>query len=378
MKGGRFAVCWWLVALGLLLSSALESGAAEVYRQTPTPGDSGAARQEAGPDEARVSFEEVRRGMISFDLRRDAGSTSPRSGAVPVKFLDQTGETVLVLRIACSFDEDPGRAALMLHGPEFRWKGLGLWDPLILLDREIEPGATVHFDLAWDDERKQVGLFVDGQGIDPRPGTYDAARKTFGPGVRELANERNARLGEPPTYASLPFGYFLAKVRTIVVGDTPRAGGLRGNPGKNGLVGDTRVDNLSITVDEAPADVRSANRNVRKLTGSWSNGGVVLTWEPPEPQGINQRYAVYRRSGGEDRGRFEKLTTEPLRGLLLLDATAEAGQTYRYTVSALQSDGTGNDLESKHPPEITVTTAGLFVGAWLRRRRATVRARRSW
>jgi len=358
-RWGRGACSAALV--GLLLACPMEGRAREIYRQKVA--QAAAALGGAGRnDTAQLSLKEPRQGLISFDLERPATSRSDRSGAVPFRFLDADGKVVLLLRISCSFEGDPTRAAVTLTGDEFARNGLGLWSPLILLDEALRPGRSVHFDLTWDDDAGHYGLFVDGRAVDAQPGTYDKAHRAYGPDGRKVINEANARRGEPPTFSSLPVARLLSRARTIVVGERKFAiPHLREGRGPRGVVYDTVVSNLVVAVDEPLTDLHSAKRDVKDLAAAWSEAGVVLTWSPPEVHGIDQGYLVYRRAGAEGGRRFEKLTPEPVHDLRYVDPSARAGETYRYSVTAVYTDGRGGDVESQSPPEVTVTAAALAV-----------------
>lgn len=364
MTNRRLRVLRWFLA-GLLVTCAVDSGAREIYRQKPPQAMSRPAAREAEPEEAAISFDGAHRGAISFDVRRDPASRSAQSGAIPVKLLDAGGRGILIVRVDCNFNGDPGRAALHLRGPEFIRGRQGPWDPLIPLDQGIEPGQTVHFDLTWDDETGEYGLFVDGRAVNPRPGTYNPATKEFGRSMPELANGRATQLGEPLPYPKKPFGAILAKVRSIVVGDAQTAAGICRNPNKKALAVDARVNNLVVAVDEPVVPVTKAHErtyDVGELVGTYTAEGVRLAWQPPVVHGINQGYYVYRRAG-EHNARFEKLTTDRIYDLTYTDTAALPGQTYNYSVTAVYGNGRGGDVESKYPPEVTVSATGFSVAS---------------
>ncbi|HSH69027.1 MAG TPA: fibronectin type III domain-containing protein, partial [Deferrisomatales bacterium] len=301
--------------------------------------------------------------MISFDVRRDASSKSDKSGAIPVRFLDGDGRGIFILRVDCAFDKDPARAALRIRGRELRRHRQRLWDPLILLDKKIEPGERLHFDLTWDDEAREYNLFVDGRAVNPRPDMYSPAQKAYGYSAGELTEEGAGQPGEPPPYPNSTFGSTLAAVRTIVVGDTLSPSDIRGNPIKRALVSDASTNNVIVAVDEPVAPVTKIQEpryDVAAFSGTYSEEGVRLTWQPPQVHGINQGYYVYRRSGAGN-ARFEKLTPERVYALTYLDSTAVPSQIYRYSVTAVYADGKGGDVESSYPPEIIVAGSDLYV-----------------
>ncbi|MDF1554266.1 MAG: invasin domain 3-containing protein [Deferrisomatales bacterium] len=350
------------VFVALVLVFAMDSGAREIYRQDSTQMVSPPAGQVAPVlDSKSISFEAVRRGMISFDLQRAPTSSSGNAGGVPVRFRGEDGVLVFLLRVAFQSEQDPMRAAIHLVGPEFARKSLGLWSPLILLDKAIVPGQTVHVDLTWDDDAKVYGLFVDGRAVDARPGSYDPETGSFVRDRRQVANEVAATHGELPAFPQQPLGYFLSKVRTVAVGGPPDAGRANRGGRQHSLVEESVARNVVVAVDEPLTDLQSPQHDVKGLSGARVKEGVALSWAPPEVHGIDQQYTVYRRVGAGGRGRFEKVTAEPMPDLTYTDTSAVPGETYQYSVASVYGDLKGGYLEGKYPPVITVPAAGQFV-----------------
>ncbi|MBI5017088.1 MAG: hypothetical protein HZB55_16575, partial [Deltaproteobacteria bacterium] len=368
----RTLLCLAVLSVGLTPARAL---AAEVVRESfetvasgQVPGRDGMGWTLDDPGiravnpryvEIPVRLGNASRGGVSFDLQRKIASEATGNRSV-FELVDGAGTSLFLFQVDWSSPADPGRPWFYLSEADFFVNGMGLWSPYVLLDRPVAPGAWIHVDLTWDDGRPEYGLFVDGRAQDLTPVYYDDAARALLPDVREERNREREASGIDPAFCARPFRELLAKVASVRLGIHSR----RDEPGTGGSPLSTAVlDNFVITVDEPWAELHGPGHDVKGLAAAWSAEGVVLTWSPPDIHGVDQQYLVYRRAGTEGNGRFEKLSAEPVRELRTVDATAAAGQSYRYSVTSVYGDGGGGTLEGKYPPEVTVTAAALAVGS---------------
>jgi len=364
------------VLLLFLCSLAATAGAREIYRQNfeelPASAQAGSADgpegkgwRQADPAlslSAPASFQGVRRGVASFDLRR-ISTFNPEKPAIIFEFIDAQRSRAFRVMTAWNQETAPGRTAFYFlgGGSDYMQNSLGLWSPMVLLDHEVQAGQTIHVDIAWDDTDKKYGLFVDGKPVEAQPGSYDAAQQAFTTDSRQLINEANLERGEPAMFFEKPFGYFLDRVEQIVIGrdsERPLPQRRQAAPLANAV-----VDNFVVVVDEPFEKLHDPAHDVKNLSGTYTGEGIMLSWEPPEIHGINQQYVVYRRAGNEGNARFEKLSPEPVRDLQFLDAGAAQGETYRYSVTSVYGDMKGGLIESQYPPEISVSAARFAISS---------------
>ncbi|NOY45598.1 MAG: hypothetical protein GXP50_09130 [Deltaproteobacteria bacterium] len=308
--------------------------------------------------ERRVAFRGADRGVIAFDLqRRDVDLERDQRSVFSLQ--DGAGRDLLLVQIDWSSDFDPARPMLFLTGGPYFQEGIGWWSPWILLDEPVAPGHWIHLELTWDDDAGRYELYVDGRLQDTIPRFYDAVQKDIDPDPRQVTNQVETKAGRPPRYVPHRFGDLLERAKTLRFG-------INWSPGDEDAtspLANAVLDNFVIAVGEAAVPVSAVHGpeyDVRNLRAAITGEGVVLTWEPPEKRGVNQGYWVYRREGD---GRFERLTPERVYDLTFTDPTAEQGKTYRYSVTAVFGDGRGGDVESKYPPEVTVTVASLSVAS---------------
>ncbi|WP_025322891.1 Ig-like domain-containing protein [Deferrisoma camini] len=306
--------------------------------------------------ERRVPFQRAARGVIAFDLQRvDADLERDQRSVFLLE--DAAGQKLLLVQIDWTSVYDPTLPMLRLTGGPYFEEGIGWWSPWILLDEPVEAGQWIHVELTWDDDASKYELYVNGRLQDTTPKFYDAVQKDIDPDPRQVTNQVEVREGRPPRYVPHRFGDLLERAKTLRFG-------INWSPGDEEAtspLANAVLDNFVIAVGEAAVPVSAVHGpeyDPRDLRASVGPEGVELTWEPPEKRGVNQGYWVYRREGA---GRFEKLTPERVYDLTFTDTTAEQGKTYRYSVTAVFGDGRGGDVESKYPPEVTVTVADLAV-----------------
>ncbi len=308
--------------------------------------------------ERGMSIRGAARGVIAFDLQRRAVDLERDQRSV-FSLQDEGGRDLLLVQIDWSSDFDPARPMLFLTGGPYYEEGVSWWSPWILLDEPVEAGQWIHVELTWDDTAGRYELYVDGRLQDTAPKFYDAVQKDIDPDPRQVTNQVEVREGRPPRYVPHRFGDLLERAKTLRFGINWSPGDEEATSPLSNAV----LDNFVIAVGEAAMPVSAVHGpeyDPRNLRASVGPEGVALSWEPPEKRGVNQGYLVYRREGN---GRFEKLTPERVYDLTFTDPTAEQGKTYRYSVVAVFGDGKGGDVESKYPPEVTVTVAELSVAS---------------
>lgn len=299
------------------------------------------------------------RGSISFDLQRPPHAVALDRETV-FDLLNPNGESLLLFQVDWSAPENQARPKFRIRGGEFA-SMLGLWNQELWFDQNVGPEEWVHVDLTWDDRAGDYGLYLDGRPQDTSPRYYDASREAIVAGdSREAINQDFAERGEPPPYVLGRFGELLASTAKVRIGVFYDAGMDRGStPLQNAA-----LDNLVIVVDE-PVELvgklHGKDYDPQGLAGTHTPEGVRLTWGHPTVYAVNQGYFVYRRAGEEGKAKFEKLTPERVYDLAYLDTTAQSGESYRYSVTAVYTDERGREVESKYPPEVTVTAAARAV-----------------
>ena len=155
---------------------------------------------------------------------------------------------------------DQGNPKLYFRGPgsgeEYRRYGIGLWGPVIELDRPVARGAWIHVDLTWDDAARTYAVYVDGRAQTRRSGGYEPG-KLFSPEMLEKINRELERQGKPKVFASRPLGAFLSGVVSVQLGSygppvpTPKATAppLRE---KRPYLRNALLDNFTVYGDEIP------------------------------------------------------------------------------------------------------------------------------
>ncbi len=133
--------------------------------------------------------------------------------------------------------------------------------------------------------------------------------------------------------------------------------GANSNALSHAVVGEVRFHDEVVTAFDLSrrGDGAAFPGDVTKLTGLFAEGAAVLRWEAvPGASG----YQVYRRDAAVG-ARFGKLTGSPVAATTYRDEAVAAGQTYRYTVYAVNAAG----VESKDSAEVEVTAATLTVAS---------------
>lgn len=244
-----------------------------------------------------VSFADVRKGAISFDLKRLPGAPVGRANTVFV-LLGPNSEHFFLVGVKWQSEVDPAKSVLIFsnrYEKSFREYGMGLWDPEIVLDRAPAENEWVHFDIVWDDLKKEYALYLDGRMQNVHAGKLDRRLKKVVPDEREQQNREREAKGEPPRFFSNPFAFFLKGVSALQVG----YGNKQPTSGQNRIpvLSYAVVDNLVVDGDEfGPVDnVGASGCVVNSLKAFHTMGGVLLLWEAPEVRGVNQSYKVYRK-----------------------------------------------------------------------------------
>jgi hypothetical protein len=239
--------------LGLLLLAGPGEAAA---RQLAEKSFGGSGWNQAATTESialPASFGAVSRGAFSFDLQRTGDIPVSRPETI-FELVDARGERTLRVKIGWTAP-DPGGAALFFQGggggDAFFRHGLGLWGPVVELDRPVAVGQKIHVDLTWDDGPGSYLVFVDGRGQSAWRGGFDPVQKTWYQDRRTLANAAADKSGQARPYDSRPLGSFLSDVTAVHLGnaDSPRR-----SPGRSrSLLLHALVENFSVFADEIPA-----------------------------------------------------------------------------------------------------------------------------
>jgi biotin carboxyl carrier protein len=193
-------------------------------RETGTRGwtDPVSAFEKATPKAVKrpISLAGARKGAVSFDLRRKPGE-NPSDRRTVFSFVggpDAARGATFFLQVQWGSDHDPKIPMIHLRGTGFYENGFGLWNPWIVLDREVPPGAWVHIDLLWDDDAKRYELLVDGRRQDVSPNRYFDPEKGVVPDPRTIVIEEANRAGAPPGFRSLEFSEIVKGVREVYLG----------------------------------------------------------------------------------------------------------------------------------------------------------------
>ncbi|HEY6000280.1 MAG TPA: invasin domain 3-containing protein [bacterium] len=225
-----------------------------------------------------VSFAGASRGAISFDLQR-TGDTPAAAGETVFSLLDRSG--VQVLRLQVSWAPAAGRnPTLTFRGPgkgdEYRHHGIGLWGPVVELDRPVARGESIHVDLTWDDGARKYAVSVDGKEQTRKAGDDEPGR-SLSPAERERVNSDRERLGQPKAFDSRPLGAFLSGVVSVQLGSygppVPDPDGARAlPPGKRRpYLRSALVESFTASVDDVPASqppaISSVGHDAAKVSG---------------------------------------------------------------------------------------------------------------
>ncbi|MEW6490401.1 MAG: hypothetical protein AB1578_21135, partial [Thermodesulfobacteriota bacterium] len=361
-------------ALTLALSFAAAAPAREAIREPfehgPAGGRGGKGWTQLDPDRPAVqplSAETSPRGMISFDLQRRPDGDPAARGAV---FALWSADGHLVFELSVTWEsEADGRPGIFLVAPPR--PGYGGPRPaystsLVSLGRDVAPGQWIHVDLVWDDEAGTCKLYVDGNLVTAEPRRFQRERSVPLTGPGEARTRGDGRREGRSDLIPWPFGQVLSEAAIVRWGDPGQKDLPRARRRADVPLAHAVVDNFVVVLDDPVELVTRLHRkgyDVQDLLASYTPEGVRLSWQPPRVRGVNQGYLVYRREGSDGAGRFERLTAERLYDLTHLDSTVRSGQSYRYSVTALYSDGRGRDLESQSPPEVAVTAAALSVAS---------------
>ncbi len=202
-----------------------------------------------------VSFDNVRRGAISFDIQRKPSAASDVYGTL-FTFVGGEGEdSPFFFSIRWSSEYDPGRPMVLFRGERMFYEGMGLWSQEVLLDREVLPGQWIHMDITWDDNAGQYYFYVDGRRQDSASKSYNPINKEILPDPRLGAKKEDEKNGTLSRYRSLPFGNILSKVTNVHMGVHT----VQTRPGFGySTLNNAAVSNFVILVDELPAGLGQA------------------------------------------------------------------------------------------------------------------------
>ncbi|HDL52719.1 MAG TPA: hypothetical protein ENH32_01945 [Proteobacteria bacterium] len=229
-----------------------------------------------------VSFEGVRRGVISFDLQRKPVGIPELRSVFALK--DSSGENLFLFQVAWSPLFNPKRPMVHLKGSSFYELGLGLWSPWILLDSEVQAGQWIHVDLIWDDTVRRYDLFVDGRPQDTVLKFFNHIVGKIQPDPRLGINREKAKFGLPPRFTVHPFSDILSRAVKVRLGinTVPNDPGFGTSPLANAV-----IDNFTIRVNDVTA-IDSITHDafaVAGMSGYLVAGDTVTVVEKADPGG---------------------------------------------------------------------------------------------
>jgi len=204
-----------------LLAAGGASRAEELVRRTF--GAEGWSQEgDAAPLELPLRLAEVSRGAISLDLRR-SGDIPADAAETVFSLVDDDGTQVLRVQVSWTAQGRRAAARLVFRGPgtggELLRYGVGLWGPVVELDRPVEDGQAVHLDLTWDDGTREYGVYADGELQTRSSGGNDPGRY-FTPEMLRQVNRHLERENLPRLSDSLPLGSFLGGVVAVRLGSS--------------------------------------------------------------------------------------------------------------------------------------------------------------
>jgi hypothetical protein len=248
MRAIRLFCCF----LAGLLVAAADPGEARVLAGATLP--DGGWNQVDTPESLVLpaSFGRASRGAFCFDLLRTGDAPYTQAETV-FELVDARGERVLRVKASWSSDADRGAHPTLLFqgegaGGDFRRHGVGLWGPVIELDRAVAVGESVHVDLTWDDSSRAYAAYADGRPLTAWHGGFDPAQKRWYPDPRATAERGAGGRGQSDAQ---PLGFFLARVAAVHLGAYDDPGRAPARP--RSLLRNGRLTSFAAFVDEVPA-----------------------------------------------------------------------------------------------------------------------------
>ena len=244
--------------LGVLLLSGASAARAREIAKRSFEGKGWNQSELAAASPLAVSFAGVSRGSISFDLQR-SGDAAGRETVFAL--LDPAGIQVLRLRVSWTSASGQRNPEFSFRGPgsgeEYRRYGMGLWGPVVELDRPVAHGTWIHVDLTWDDTSRIYTVYVDGRAQLKQSGGYQPG-KLFSAEMLERFNRELEREGKLKAFDSRPLNVFLSEVVAVQFGSSgpplPTVAGARTPPpGKTRpSLRNALLDNFIVYGDEIP------------------------------------------------------------------------------------------------------------------------------
>jgi hypothetical protein len=200
---------------------------------------------------APVSFAGASRGALVFELRRTGDIPFSRPETL-FELVDAAGRRVL--RVKLSWTGEAGSGLPSLHfqgaGDDYRRHGMGLWGPVVELDKPVSPGQRVRIQLSWDDATGACEVYLDGAVQKSFHGGFDPVLKSWYPDRRAQVNAALAREGKAAFFEARPLGTLLSRVATIRLGNYDAPG--RNPQRPRSLLQHALLDGFMVFVDEIP------------------------------------------------------------------------------------------------------------------------------
>jgi len=243
-----------VIVLALMLLAGSRVEARELLRHSF--GGAGWSQSGTGGSlSAPVNFEGARRGAFSFELQRAEG-VSARPWETIFELVDDADHRILHVKVAWSPEASPDRPALLFqggHGTDYQYMrlGLGLWGPVVVLNRPVEPGEWIRVDLTWDDLTRNYAVYVDGSRVERKRGGVDPVRKVWFPDGRAKANTDRKKGGQRAYFESRPLSSFLSRTDALHLGYYESPWPMK-DWAEHSPLRSAALDNFAVFVDEVP------------------------------------------------------------------------------------------------------------------------------
>ena len=227
-----------------------------------------------------VNLGSAGQGIISFDLMKIEGDFY--DDRTVFALLDQDEKPLFEMEVTWSAIFGPDIPVAHFGGRAFYGAGLSMWSPWIALDKKVEPGQWVHFDVVWNDADERYLLFVDNRLQNPNSDYLDHRTGQVQADPRLEAIAESIARGEAPNFFAGKFADISQRVATLRLGihTVPSNPGIGTSPLANAV-----LDNFSIRVGRMKL-ISSVSHNASSAAGfsgklvAGETVTVTLTAEP--------------------------------------------------------------------------------------------------